>query len=230
VLTAGIVSLAAFAFSAASASAVTIHTSSFITGPANFDGFERLGLQFNLPNNTVYSEGRVHVEYVGTGDEGVTTWFPYHGEGNYSWYESGGGNGYTDITLATGHAFREVQFQAASGFGPGASTGIEFRLLKNGSVVDQGFVGFTTPAGQAFDFYGFSGGVFDEVQLQSIDGDGPFDPTGYDAIALDSISIATGAAYATPIPSTLPLLAAGLGGLGFVGWRRKTVAAVYPHG
>ena len=37
-------------------------------------------------------------------------------------------------------------------------------------------------------------------------------------------SLTVAAVAATPIPATLPLLASALGGLGFVGWRRRKVA------
>jgi len=45
-------------------------------------------------------------------------------------------------------------------------------------------------------------------------------PTGY-RVVTSSFAVAT-----TPIPAALPLFAAGLGGLGFVGWRRKTTSAI----
>jgi hypothetical protein len=51
---------------------------------------------------------------------------------------------------------------------------------------------------------------------------GTLNGSGFSAdFFVDSITIA-----ATPIPAALPLLASALGGLGFVGWRRRRAAAI----
>jgi hypothetical protein len=50
--------------------------------------------------------------------------------------------------------------------------------------------------------------------------------TPFNAAALDfsTITIDTGTVAATPLPAALPLFATGIGGLGFLGWRRKRKA------
>lgn len=211
----------------AEASATTIHTSSFIGTVTNFDGFESLPSSTNLPQNTVYSEGGIDVAYVGTGNGSWTTSSIGGKEGQRSWYQAFGGYGYTDVKLSSGADFHAIQFLAGSGWYPGVAPAFQFQLLLNGSVVDQGSVNFTTSDQplRAFGFYGFSDGTFDEVRLQSLGSDGPFNTSLIEGLALDSIAIGTVAVSATPIPAALPLFISALSGLGFVGWRRQQAKA-----
>jgi hypothetical protein len=221
-----ILSLGALPFANDSASATTIHTSNFISTPANFDGFESLGSSSSLPQNTTYSEGGIDVKYVG---DGLGTWttFPYEGtEGQYNWYQNGGGFGYTEIKLSSGADFHAIQFLATAG--NGTTQQFQFQLLNDGSVVDEGSIDFYTghdaTGSRIFGTYGFSDSTFDEVRLQSLLGGGPFRLTSLfplDGLALDSIAIGTASVATTPLPAALPLFASALGGLGFFGWKRR---------
>jgi hypothetical protein len=227
-LIAGAAASIVLGLTAAGASATTIHTSSFIGTVTNFDGFESLPASTNLPQQTVYSEGGIDVEYVGTGNGSWTT-SPIAGkEGQRSWYQAWGGFGYTAIKLSSGADFHAIQFLAGSGWFPGVAPDFQFQLLLDGSVVDQGSVRFTTSDDplRAFGFYGFSDGTFDEVRLQSLRVDGPFNTSLIEGLALDSISIGSVAVSTTPIPAALPLFLSALSGLGFAGWRRRQAKGV----
>jgi hypothetical protein len=176
----------------------------------------------------VYSEGGIDVEYVGTGNGGWTTSSIAGKEGQRSWYQAFGGFGYTAVKLSSGADFHAIQFLAGSGWFPGVAPAFQFQLLHDGSVVDQGSVSFYTSDQplRAFGLYGFSDGTFDEVRLQSLRLDGPFNTSLIEGLALDSIAIGTVAVSTTPIPAALPLFISALGGLGFVGWRRRQAKGV----
>jgi len=215
--------------SAASALTVYSDTSSFINSPTYFNGFEGMGAwayySTLYPGPSGYSEGGITVTYVGSPGGIWTTAFPT-AQGNYSWYESSGSNGYTDITLTGGGTFSAIQFLASSGWYAGGAD-LLYQLLLGGVQVATGDAGSLSSYYTGFNgYYGFSGATFDEVRLQGPLSTGPFDPTAYEAGAYDSIAI--GSVSATPLPSTWTMLIAGFVGLGFFAYRgsKKNAAAL----
>jgi len=197
-------------FAAGSASsAIVVENSNFISSPTNFNGFEGIGAQDNFPSNTVYSEGGINVEYIGSAEIWTTYTPSIGGEGNYGWYPNGGGQGYTAITLASNADFQNIQFLLGNGF-TGNNAPAAYQLLENGTVVLTG----TTTSTYPMSYLGFSGPGFNQVDIKSNYSLGPFDPTAYEAAAIDSIAVAT------PIPAALWLVGSGLAGVfGFA--RRK---------
>ena len=213
------------------ASSITVENSNFISTPTNFNGFEGIGTTF-FQDNTVYSEGGINVEYIGTDGNGhnssqaiwttlnslVNSW-GWGLQGQYSWYPNGGGDGYTAITLSNNADFQNIQFLLGSGFG-GAHPA-QYQLLENGIVVSTGTVQATT---DPVSFVGFSGSGFNQVDIQVLYNGGSyggsFNPTGYEAAAIDSISVQT---TTTPIPATIWLVGSALTGLvGFIRRKRRS--------
>jgi hypothetical protein len=206
---------AALASISTKATAVTVETTNFISSPTYFNGFEGIGVPY-YDGNIPYSEGGLTVQYIGTavggGAVSIGTGFTngIGGQGNYGWY-SGGAFGYTATTLTNGGNFQNVQFLIGVGI---LSSTIEYELLEGGKIVASG----TSFNGDPMTYFGFSGGGFDTILVQDLwycNSSCTFDPTGYDALAIDSIGATT------PLPAALPLFATGLGALGLFGWRRK---------
>jgi hypothetical protein len=194
------------------AHAVTVHTSAFLSNVTNFNGFE--STVDGMPSNTVYSDGGIDVEYVGTG----YLWNTYEYVGNAGWYMYGGGYGFTKITLTGGGSFTGIQFLAGSGFFDNQD--LQYEVLNNNVVVGTGTTGPTANLYSALTAtFGFSGGTFDEVRLQNLGVSGAFDPLGYEALALDNIEI--DAAPGVPEPASWALMIAGFGMVGFAMRRRK---------
>jgi hypothetical protein len=215
---------AAVVIPAAPALAVTVETTSFISSPTYFNGFEGLGSTASYPANTPYSEGGITVQYVGSAPNQIATltsgWVGL--QGHNSWYPNGGGNGYTDITLTGGGSFSAIQFLTIGGFG-GGSPNLQYELLYGGSVVATGNAGpvpLYSDSGGAV-FYGFSGATFDEVRVQVQANAGPFNSTASEAGAFDSIAIG-----AVPEPSTWAMMILGFAGIGFMAYRRKSKPAL----
>lgn len=209
---------------ASAAGAVTIETTNFVASPTNFNGFE--GSMGDLSAG-VYTEDGIKVEYVGSAGITATIGAP---EGNFSWYENGGGTGYTRITLADGGSFNAIQFLTGSGFGGGMLT-LTFDVLSNGVSQLTGSAGpapgYGGGAPSAFTYYGFSGSVFDEVRLQVRFDGATFNPTSYEAGIYDAIAIGTGgrSPSAAPEPASWALMIAGFGLAGASLRRRRSVFA-----
>ncbi|MFT3828404.1 MAG: PEP-CTERM sorting domain-containing protein [Opitutaceae bacterium] len=176
--------------------AVTFHSSDFLEGATNFNGFETVA--DNLPSNTVYSEGGIDVMYVGTS----SLWNKYLYEGEAGWYPYLGGYGYTRITLSNGGAFDGIQFLAGTGWSRGSP--LQYEILYQNEVVA---TGGGTPLTPSLAHFGFDGGLFDEVRLKSQLNSTEFSPTTFEALALDSIRVRE---VAIPEPSTYALVC-GLG-------------------
>ena len=201
------------------ARAIVLETSSFISSPTNFNGFEGIGLS-NYPANTAYTEGGITVRYVGTASISTTYTNVIGGQGNYGWYENGGGTGYTDIKLGSGGEFQSIQFLAGSGSAASFRPDLEYEVLDKGVIVASG----DTPLANPMQWFGFDGGGFDEIRLQNLHGGTTFNPTGDDAGAYDSISAI---ASAVPEPSTWAMMILGFAGVGLMAYRRRNQMAAF---
>lgn len=204
---------------------IIVHQSNFISSPAFFNGFEAINSSPNFfigdgivigagnfyPTNTSYSEGGITIQYVGCCSP---IWLDYALQGNFGWYPNGGSVGYDKITLTGGGNFQNIQFLSGNGYG--MDTTLAYQLLAQGLVVASGTI---TNAASPYHYLGFSGGGFDEVDLQS-GFFSSFDPANFEALVIDSVA-ANGRAADIPEPSTLPLFGAALMACFLVLRRRK---------
>lgn len=208
---------AAFALSTA-ASALTVHSGVFMSGATAFNGLEGIGGTDSFPAATQYTEQGITLEYIGTAQIWTTS---QAAEGNYSWYENGGGSGYTRVTFAA--PVNALQFYAGSGFGGSPSLSLQYEVRNAGALVGTGAIpgisGYT-----GFNAYGFSGATFDEVRLQVQYDAASFDPVAFEAGAYDAFS--TGGTIAgVPEPASWMLMIAGFGLVGVARRRQPTLVA-----
>lgn len=204
----------ALGLSSVAQAAIIVENTNFIATPTAFNGFESLGSTTNYPSHTVYSEGGINVEYIGTANIWSTYTPSIGGQGHYGWYENGGGVGFTKITMANNSDFQNIQFLAGDG-NAGADI-VAYQLLENGVVVASGT---TVDHNSPMAYVGFSGSGFNEIDIQGlIPGFGAtsFGTANHDALAIDSIAVNQ---TNVPEPGMLALL--GIGLLGFFA-RRKT--------
>ncbi|HWI85740.1 MAG TPA: hypothetical protein VNT42_05375, partial [Sphingomonas sp.] len=88
-----------------------------------------MGYTESFPANTPYTEDGITVTYVGT----AAIWSGSQAaEGLFSWYENGGGTGYTDITF--GQTINAVEFQAGSGWYSGPVE-LTYNVLLSGTSI-----------------------------------------------------------------------------------------------
>ena len=208
--------LAAAALAPAQA-AITVHTGAFLGSVTHYNGFEGIGATSSYPGSTTpYTEDTITVEYVGTLSYGGIWTNSQIMEGALSWYENGGGQGYTDVTFGPTNA---IQFAAGSGYG-GASPHLQYEVLSSGVVIATGEIaGISSYKG--FGYYGFSGATFDEIHLQVQSSSGIFGAGAYEAGAYDAFSIGT----PVPEPSSWALMVVGVGVLGVALRRRQGAKA-----
>jgi hypothetical protein len=207
---------------ASSAQAITVETTQFITDPLHSNGFEGIGSQtaFTGP----YTEGGIKVEYVGalllTG--GIYTDLPGP-EGSYNWYVPAG-TGYTKITLADNSEFTDFQVLVGSGFNvDNLAPILNYDLFDKGVEVASG----TEPVHlyqKGFQYYGFSGGTFDEARLKVLAaGFGNQEGGDYDAISIGSRSVV--GPPPVPEPASWALMIGGFGLAGAALRRRRAAPA-----
>ena len=209
--------------------AIQVVTGNFIT-PTAYNGFEGIGPHGGNSGQPVwtgpYSEGGITVQSVG-GDKVVTT---YQHEGNYSWYDGSGLNQYTDFRLTDFGPMNAFQFDATTQLITpiGAYPPFQYQLLLNGNVVATGSAGaLCDTINVCFRTYGFRGGLFNEVRLQTNLFENVFDANyvGANTMLFDNI-------YAREVPEPASWATAILG-LGIIGagmrWRgRRMLAAAVP--
>jgi len=207
--------------------AIVVHTTAFLGAPVQFNGFEAIGSSPNAtleesgihyPDNTDYTEGGLTVRYVGAADIAADFGAGFAGHtGDHGWYPDGGGHGYTRITLESGADFDG--FQALVGSGYFAPNFLVYRLLNNGVEVAAGHLANPTSS-QFMRTIGFSGGGFDEINLQAGIYVG-FGSDNLDALALDDLAAGPGPQGAVPEPATWATMILGLGLAGAAIRRRR---------
>jgi hypothetical protein len=227
--------------SQASAIVISVGDTSLISSPTYFNGFEGLIGRGDLapvfspspiPYTVSYSEGGLTVSAV----EGqpllamLVTAGPYDnwgGMGVFQWYAPF--VGYTSIRLTSGGDFQSLEFLASTGFRFITSSYIAYEVLEKGAFVASGTLAthaFCCADGSGWQVVGFSGGGFDEVRVQGYSTpEGRFDPTSFQAIALDNIAAIPVAAVPGPIAGAgIPGLILASGSL--LGWwrRRRKIA------
>ncbi len=204
--------------SAASASALTLHTSPFIAAPTATNNFEAAPAGCCFDGTLGYTEQGITATYVG-GPGAIWTDGAVL-EGLLSWYPNGGSVGFTQITF--GGVVDAVQFLAGSGWFGGEPT-LYYEVLLGGVSIGSGVAGPVPVFTAGGTWYGFSGASFDEVRLQvRTDGGSTFDSGAYEAGAFDMIQI--GSAGVVPEPGTWAMLIAGFGLVGAASRRRRTIA------
>lgn len=177
-------------------------------------------------SDTSYVENGVLVTYEGTPQIGGIWTTSQAAEGRQSWYANGGGFGYTRLQFRSD--LRAFQFSAGSGW-PADQIGdipppvpyLQFRLLNDGKQITEGRVGFV-PFYSGFQVFLFSGVTFDELHLQSLGGDLPFQEGGLDALTLDAMAFG---GNVIPEPATWAMMIVGFGLVGLTARRREALAA-----
>ena len=108
------------------------------------------------------------------------------------------------VSIKFGQAVTDMSAAMTANFG-----GATFTTFLNGVQVEE----FTSTLDlTANNFYGFTGSLFDEVALT---------PSGSTSVAIDNLSFTVAA---VPVPASLPMLAAGLLGIGFMAIRHQKKA------
>ena len=129
-----------------------------------------------------------------------------------STYLGGGGTSLNPGSLYFGNGVTDAVFSFR---GPTGMT--TFYALLNGIVLEQFSAPIDFGVGASGRFYGFVNLLlFDEIQISMAPGNREF---SFDNLQFNN------APSAVPLPAALPLFAAGLSAMGFMGWRRKRRAA-----
>jgi len=198
----------AIVWAPASSAAITVETTDFLTSYNHYNGFEGMGSQLGFPPFTPYTEEGITVTYFG--GTGIWTTSQPAAEGQYSWYPNGGSNGYTDVKF--NQVINAVEFQAGSGWFNGPVE-LTYNILLGGSSIATGAIS-GLPTFSGFNFYGFSGANFDEIQLQGRQGTGNvFDPSAREAGAYDAFKF-EGTLSSAPEPASWAMMIAGFGIVG----------------
>ena len=120
---------------------------------------------------------------------------------------------------AAGFNFRAGQSNGVTPFG-GVTATMQFSAYLGSALIET----FQADVPPTFDatpqqFYGFSGVIFNRIVVSMID---PVLGPPCCGANLDNVSFNV---TPVPIPAALPLLMSALGFFGFLGWRRKRLAA-----
>jgi hypothetical protein len=121
------------------------------------------------------------------------------------------------IDLHAGDTYTISYTDILQGFALGTSPSLAYKVSLGSTVFDVSSIPTATPVLLSFTAASTElGALLTFSTVGNIDGShGP---------VISGISVSETAVAATPIPATLPLLVSALGGLGFVGWRRKRAA------
>jgi hypothetical protein len=193
-----------------------VYTTPSIGSPTAYTDFSTL-CSYTCDGTVPYSQGGITVQYVGAPGQIWSTSQSMAPSG-LSWYPNGGSTGYTDITLTGGGSFSAIELLAGSGWGPG-SQGLVYELLNGSTVVATGTAGALPQWTGGLVTYGFTGGTFTELRVQSPSNNVAFSAGNDEALALGSIAV--GEVSAVPESSTWAMLLAGLVGVGAVRRTRR---------
>lgn len=198
---------------------VVVHTSAFIGAAVASTGFESSPC-CTVPLNSTYSDGGVTITDVsdGPGQYGNSFIYTsyYNATGDRSWYAAAS-TGYYAITRTGGSSFDSIQFAEFSGFGAGNLLAYDLRY--QGASVATGTVG--GPGYPTISTFGFSGDLFDEVRVQTLESGSSFDAGASSALGIDDIRIGSAA---VPEPASWALMITGFGLAGSMLRRRATLA------
>ncbi len=126
-------------------------------------------------------------------------------DGSEMFYASTGSLELTDITLATGENFSDIDMQISSGWTPN-SIGTVYLWVQ---LIDEGSIVFESNSDiQSGDYLGFVGGGYDQILIGSYANAAVRDsrnPTARNSIAIDNISVGT----LVPAPGAFSLLVIG---------------------
>jgi hypothetical protein len=214
----------ALAATQASALVIRADDTSSISSPIYFTGFEAASttgpvviLPGPLPYSTSYSDGGLTVTAVGGQPSGgsfepIGSYVYWNGIGQMQWYVPFAG--YTAITLSGGGNFQALEFLATGGWRVTTTNYTAYEVLEQGAVVASGTLrndaiccadGTNPYQVVGWQTIGFFGGGFDEVRLQNFSSAAQrFDPTDFQALALDNIAAIPSVA---PVPG--PIVGAG---------------------
>lgn len=207
---------------------VSGHAASFSVGdlvssPTHVNGFEGVSSSYYEPHQASYTEDGITVSQSGDNHGGVsTTWGNAHlgMPGQYSWYATGGDNGYTSITLADGSDFGDVSLITGSGWDRYHNTEVylNYSLWNSGAEV---LAGSILQSLLLFPV-SFTGGGFDTILLSAtLEENHPLSGA-YQGLIIDQIEVS--GVSNVPVPAAVWLFGSGL--LGLMGAsRRKTVQA-----
>ncbi|MBO9490114.1 PEP-CTERM sorting domain-containing protein [Endozoicomonas sp. G2_1] len=188
-----------------------VNTSEFIddTNLTHFNGFELSTKQFRNGKNFYVEDGIQVRQILGDGGKDINLGL-ISLEGNRTWAPNGGDNGYTEISLANGAGFIDLEFLFVA---PNLNNQVLFyNLFNDGEMV---LAGTLDIGKRESGVLGFEGGGFDQVLLRSGGRNATFFDGSVNALTIDSIQVAGIEPVTTsvPEPSAFVLFVLALAGI-----------------